>query len=121
MAIRFALGSTSVVADIVEQARTLEQTNITHVSDATTNVADAASSQTNLATSLSSLMDKVGILVKLGDEVAKVCPRLAYHYLYRPKIVVDTSLCQFRLAGAFSWVECGTHLLIPVFHPLMLD
>ena len=66
-------------------------------------------------------MDKVGVLVKLGDEVAKVCHRLAYHYTYRPKIVVDTSLCQFRLAGALSWVEGWTHLLIPVFHPLILD
>ena len=68
LAIRVAAGSTSIVADVVEQAHTLEQTlsppNITHFSDATTNVADAVSRQTNLATSLSSLMDKVGVLAR---------------------------------------------------------
>ena len=85
LAIHMATGSTSIIAEVIEQAHMLEQTlslpNITHLSDTTTNVADAVSSQTNLATSLSSLMDKVGVLVKLGDEISQDLPLISLSLL----------------------------------------
>jgi hypothetical protein len=84
------------VADTLERARALEQSlsrpKITQVSGATTSLADAASNQADLATSLGFVLDKIGILVKLGDEVAKVC-RCSYNYSCFPEMLADSSLC----------------------------
>jgi len=40
---------------------------------AVTDLTNAASNQQNLVISFGSLLDKVGILLTVGDEVAKVC------------------------------------------------
>jgi hypothetical protein len=59
----------------LERARALEQTPsqpaVTQISDAT-NLANT-SNQMDLAASLGSVLENIEILVKLGDEVAKVC------------------------------------------------
>jgi hypothetical protein len=41
--------------------------------NAVTDLTDTTSTQQNLVTSFGSLLDKVGILLTVGDEVAKVC------------------------------------------------
>ena len=69
--------STSIVAgDAVEQAQTSAQELApplaTNVSDAVTNISDIWTNQQNLVVLFDSLMKKLGILVKVGDEVAKV-------------------------------------------------
>jgi hypothetical protein len=78
LAIRVVERSGSIVADVVEQARSAEQSLspplIARITDAATSHFNTVSNQADLVTSFGSLLDKVGILVKLGDEVAKVCP-----------------------------------------------
>ena len=69
--------STSIVAgDAVEQAQTSAQglapSLATKVSDAVTNISDTWTNQQNLVVLFDSLMKKLGVLVKVGDEVAKV-------------------------------------------------
>ena len=69
--------STSIVAgDAVEQAQTsvqgLAPPLATNVSDAVTNISDIWTNQQNLVVLFDSLMQKLGVLVKVGDEVAKV-------------------------------------------------
>jgi hypothetical protein len=96
LSVRVVERSTSFVADALERARALEQSlsrpEVTQVSGVTTSLADAASNQAGLATSLGSVLDKIGILVKLGDEVAKVC-HCSYNYSCFPEILADSSLC----------------------------
>lgn len=78
LAIRVAEQSTSAIATAVEQARISEQKLLppqpAKTSDAITSVANTVSNQQDLATSFGSLLDKVAILVKVGDEVAKIHP-----------------------------------------------
>jgi hypothetical protein len=66
-----------VVGDSVEHARTaaqkLSSPPIVNAVDGDTNLAGIVSNQMGLVTSLGSLLGKVEILVKIGDEVAKVC------------------------------------------------
>jgi hypothetical protein len=66
-----------IAGNNMEHARTaaqkLSSPPFVNVADGVTNHADTISNQMSLVTSLSSLLDKVGILVKIGDEVAKVC------------------------------------------------
>jgi hypothetical protein len=54
-------------------AQKLSSLPVVNVADGVTNHTNTISNQMSLVTSLSSLLDKVGILVKIGDEVAKVC------------------------------------------------
>lgn len=100
----------------MKRARAAEQAlsppEITVFTDATTSLANTITNQVNLTTSLSSLLDKVGILVKLGDEVAKVYPKLHHHYPCCTKIVTDPSLCEFCLASALSRVKSEAYLLV---------
>jgi hypothetical protein len=67
-----------VVGDNVECARTAAQKlslpPIVNAIDGITNLAGTGSNQMSLETSLGSLLGKVEILVKVGDEVAKVGP-----------------------------------------------
>jgi hypothetical protein len=74
-----------VAGDNVEHARTaaqkLSSPPIVNVADGVTNLAGTVSNQMSLVTSLGSLLGKVEILVKIGDEVAKVC--LCYVRAYR--------------------------------------
>jgi hypothetical protein len=46
---------------------------IVNAADSVTNLAGTASNQMSLVTAFASLLGKVEILVKIGDEVAKVC------------------------------------------------
>jgi hypothetical protein len=76
--IRVSQESTSAVAGgAVEQAQTsvqwLSQPLVANVADTLTNVSITVSNQQNLITLFDALMKKLGVLVKVGDEVAKVC------------------------------------------------
>ena len=69
--------STSIVAgDAVEQAQTSAQglapPLVTNASDAVTNISDTWTNQQNLVALFDSLMQKLGLWLKVGDEVAKV-------------------------------------------------
>jgi hypothetical protein len=61
----------------MEQAHTVTQNFsqplVANVSGAVNNAANAVSNQQNLVTVFDGLMKKLGVLVKVGDEVAKVC------------------------------------------------
>ena len=77
LSIRIMQESASVVAGhAVEQAQTsaqgLVQPLVTNVADTVTNISDAWKNQQNLITSFSALMQKLGVLVEIGDAVAKV-------------------------------------------------
>jgi hypothetical protein len=68
--------STSIVAgDAVEQAQTSAQglalSLVTNVSEAVTNISDTWPNQQNLVTSFDALMQKLGVLVKVGDDVTR--------------------------------------------------
>ena len=66
------------MASVVEQVQTSEQQlslpRLANMSDAGTSLVDAASNQRDIMTSFASLMNKMAILVEIGDEVAKVGP-----------------------------------------------
>src|ERR1700691_2730285 len=66
-----------VAGDNVERAQTAAQKlsppPIVNAIDGVTNLAGTGSNQMTLETSLGSLLGKVEILIKIGDEVAKVC------------------------------------------------
>jgi hypothetical protein len=74
-----------VAGDNVERAQTAAQKlsppPIVNAIDGVTNLPGTDSNQMTLETSLGSLLGKVEILVKIGDEVAKVC--LCYVCTYR--------------------------------------
>jgi hypothetical protein len=78
LTIRIAQKSLSDLAgDNVEDtqfaASKLSSPPVVKVADDVTNIAGTVSNQMGLVTSLGSLLGKVEILVKIGDEVAKVC------------------------------------------------
>ena len=66
-----------VAADAIQQAQTsaqkFSQPLVTTVSDAFTNISDTVSNQQSVVTSFNALMKRLEPLVKIGDEVAKVC------------------------------------------------
>jgi hypothetical protein len=67
-----------IASDSVEHARSAAQKltsspPIVNAADGVTNIAGTVSNQMSLATSLGSLLGKVEMLVKIGDEVTKVC------------------------------------------------
>jgi hypothetical protein len=80
-----------VAGDNVEYARTaaqkLSSPPIVNAVNSVTNLTGTVSNQMGLATSMGSLLGKVEILVKIGDEVAKVylcyvrAPRTVLKYL----------------------------------------
>jgi hypothetical protein len=66
-----------IASDSVEHARSVAQKltsspPIVNAADSVTNFGGTVSNEMGLATSLGSLLGKVEILVKIGDEVAKV-------------------------------------------------
>ena len=65
-----------MAGDAVEQAQTSAQglapPLVTNVSDAVTNISDTLTNQQNLVALFDSLMQKLGLWLKVGDEVAKV-------------------------------------------------
>jgi hypothetical protein len=67
-----------IASDSVEHARSAAQKltsspPIVNAADSVTNLGGTVSNQMGLATSLGSLLGKIEMLVKIGDEVAKVC------------------------------------------------
>ncbi|KIL54776.1 hypothetical protein M378DRAFT_174052 [Amanita muscaria Koide BX008] len=70
--------TTSAISRAVEQAQTSEQQlsppRLAKMADAVTSLANTASNQTDLVISFNCLLDKVAILVKIGDGVAKIHP-----------------------------------------------
>jgi hypothetical protein len=117
--------STSVVAaSAVEQAQTsaqtLSQPLVINASDALTNISNTVSNQPNLVTSFDALMKKREVLVKVGDEVAKVCFSVFFslpHELNSLFLQKDPSLCPFRMAGAFRRNEGESCWMIFVLFP----
>jgi hypothetical protein len=86
LSVRIAQQSKSDLAgDSVEHARTaaqkLSSPPMVNAADGVTDSAGTVSNQMGLVTSWGSLLGKVEILVKIGDEVAKVC--LSYVRAYR--------------------------------------
>ena len=68
----------SDVTTTIERARTAAETLLSPlIANKADSVAKTVSDQMNLVTSFGSLLGKVEILVKVGDEVAKVCPVLS--------------------------------------------
>jgi len=77
LSIRIMQESASVVAGhAIEQAQTsaqgLAQPLVTSVTDAVTSISDAWTNQQNLITRFNALMQKLEVLVGIGDAVAKV-------------------------------------------------
>jgi hypothetical protein len=109
----------SAVATTIEQARmaakTLSPPPIDNVADDVTNLAKTVSSQMNVVTPFGSLLGKVEILVKVGDEVAKVCPVLSSSSSQCPKTVADPSLCQFCVASTLRGAEGKSGSILAVF------
>jgi hypothetical protein len=69
----------AVAGTVVEQAlhsgkNLLQPLVVNTISNSVTGFTNTASNQQDLITSFSSLLDKVGILLTVGDEVTKVCP-----------------------------------------------
>jgi hypothetical protein len=121
LTIRITQQSTSVVAGTAVEQALLSGTNhpqppaINTMSNAVTDLTDTASNQQKLVTSFGSLLDKVGILVTVGDEVAKVCPLPYSSWSHRPKIFEDTSLCQFCVASTLCRTQGTSNSFTPVF------
>jgi hypothetical protein len=72
----------TVASDALKEAQMEAQKlspPVANVSDAVTNAVDAISNHQELITSF---MKKLGILVKVGDEVAKVCTSLSSALLH---------------------------------------
>jgi hypothetical protein len=75
LSIRILQQSMSAVAAALEHAQlSAHQLSQPLAIDAGTDVVNAVSNQWGLITSFESLLTKVGLLVKIGDEIAKVCP-----------------------------------------------
>jgi len=78
LTIQITLPNTSVVASTVEQAQIstqlLSAPLLVNVCDDITHLASTVSNQQTLVKSFKSVMDKVGILVNVGDELAKIHP-----------------------------------------------
>jgi hypothetical protein len=78
LSVRVTQDSTSAVAaDAIQQAQMsaqqLSQPLVSTMSDAFADISDTMSNQQNLITSFNALMKRLEPLVKIGDEVAKVC------------------------------------------------
>ena len=122
LSIRVTQESASIVAgDAVEQAQTSAQglalPLATDVSDAVTNISNTQTNQRDLITSFDALMQKLGVLVKVGDEVAKVrslyllrCCNDLNHSTSK-----DTSLRQFCVASDLRGVQSkpNSNILVP--------
>ena len=128
--VRLKQDSISAVAgDAVEQAQTssrkLSQPLVSNVSGAFASISDTLSHQQKLVTSFDALLMQVRPLVKIGDEISKVCSPVFSLVTIRinpflfPKA---PSLCQFRVDSAFCGNEGELNLIIDPFasrHPLI--
>jgi hypothetical protein len=75
---------------------------------------NTVTNQKAFVTSLSSVVEKLGILVKVGDEIAKVCPPLCSH-VCTAKIIADPSICQFCMASALRGIKGESNSITFVF------
>jgi len=79
LSVRVTQHSTSAIAgSAVEKAQVAAQKLlapivVANVSHAITNAVNAISNQQSLITPFEALVNKLGVLVKIGDEIAKVC------------------------------------------------
>jgi hypothetical protein len=78
LSVRVMQDSTSAVAgSAVEQAQAsaqkLSRPLVVNASDALTNISNTVSNQQNIVTTFDALMKKLEVVVKIGDEVARVC------------------------------------------------
>ena len=108
LAIRISEASgNSAAATAVGQARAVEQSlSPPPTADALTTLTNTVENQSDLAKSITSLLAKVEILVKVGDELAKVRLSLSLHHYSRwLKSVAGTSLCKLCLASALRGFE----------------
>jgi hypothetical protein len=85
LSVRVTQDLTSAIAGgAVEQTQTsgqmLSLPPVASVPDALTNISNTVLNQQNLVTSFDSLMKKLEVLVKVGDEVAKVCSLVSSPY-----------------------------------------
>ena len=116
--VRVTQDSISAVAgDAVKQAersaQKLSPPLVSNVSDAFTNISDALSHQQELVTRFDALLMQFKPLVKIGDQIAKVCS------LFSPVTIrmnslfpKDPSLCEFRVDGPFGRNEGELNLII---------
>lgn len=108
LTIRITKQSMATVTDTTKEAWTAAQklspSLVANVADGVPISTDTVSNQ-SIVTSFGSLLRKVGILVKVGNKVAKVCPLLSSTSSHCPKIVEDPPLCQLCLEGAFHGTE----------------
>ena len=122
--IRITRESISAVAgDALEQAQTfaqkLSQPLISNASDAFTNISDTLSHQQKLITSFDALLMQFKPLVKIGDEIAKVCSAVLSPVTIRINSFFskDPSLCQFCVDSPFCRNEGKLNLIIdPLLH-----
>jgi hypothetical protein len=109
----------AVASTAVEQAqlsgKKLPQPLVVNtMANAVTDLTNTASNQQNLVTSFGSLLDKVGILLTVGDEIAKVWLLLYSHSFRHPKMFKDTSLREFCMASALCRTQGMSDLFTAV-------
>ena len=96
LTVRIAQKSIAAVDAVIQQVQPLAQ-NLSrpaaNITDTVTNVTDTIANQHTLITSFESLLAKVGVLLKVGDEVAKVCSSLSSSLSCLAQIIEDSSLC----------------------------
>jgi hypothetical protein len=95
----------AVASTAVEQAQLSGKNSpqplvVNTMANAVTDLTNTASNQQTLVTSFGSLLDKGGILLLVGDEVAKVWLLLYSYSFHHPKMFKDTSLREFCVASA---------------------
>ena len=82
-------------------------------------VFDALSGQQSLVTSFGAVLELIKPLVKVGDEIAKVCSIV--FSIGRSELIIsskDPSLCEFSVDGAFCGIEGELYATIrdPLLH-----
>jgi hypothetical protein len=114
----------AIAGTTMEQAQTvaqkLSEPLVANVSDVVTNATNAVSNQQNLIILFNALMKKLGVLVKVRDEVTKVCSSISLSLLYYLNWSFhkkDPSLCEFGMAGAFHRDKGESISIIIVLFP----
>ena len=127
--VRVTQDSISAVAgDALEQAKTfsqrLSQPVVSNASDTFTNISDTLSSQQKLVTSFEAVLKQFKPLIKIGDEISKVCSPVPSAVTMRINLCFfskDPSICQFRVDSAFRRNEGKLNDIIdPLLHIIHL-